>query len=83
MATVEDFPSTRSSSLGEMPVPGRLQASMDSEVIDLHHLEYISNRFSTEIVGGFSICLPTIFHAILTKAIKMNPDGILFLNDNE
>ena len=65
---------------------GRLYQKMNSEVIDLRHLEYVSNKFSTEIVGDYDymgIYLPPIFHAILTKAIKMNPDGIMFRNDNE
>jgi len=75
-----------SSSKTRLLMLGRLYQKMDSEVIDLRHLEYVSNKFSTEIVGDYDymgIYLPPIFHAILTKAIKMNPDGILFLNDNE
>jgi hypothetical protein len=48
--------------------------------IDLNHLKSVATRYSSQTTGYLysGICLDPIFHVILAKSIKINPDGILF-----
>jgi len=50
--------------------------------IDLNHLKSVVTSYSTQTTGSIysGICLDSIFHVVLKKAIRENPDGVLWLH---
>ncbi len=50
--------------------------------IDLNHLQSVATSYSSQTTGYLhsGICLDSIFHVILKKAIRENPDGVLWLH---
>ncbi len=56
-----------------------LYDELEGDVIDLNHIKYLTRQLS--LVDGKGAKFFSVFHAVLSRAIKVNPDGILFLDD--